>query len=291
MKKSSIIISILRNNVFSSIIIVLQVFIILFNIIPHLNELQKNNSFINLAENTSLNNALYYMNDELIDYIDLNTGKIISSDLEIVKKKKERMKEISLQSDIVKAISTDRIGDGYYFNNITASYFIYDDVSMETAKPFLINGDIPHTTKSDEFEIALLNNKFGKKYKIGDSVLLENEHGKIKAQVVGKLSNSKTSFISTTEVSNMILPISSIFTKIRSVDDSNSIVFITDDNPLIKKIMNQDDFYKFQEQLIIYFKDDTTKEQIEKFTDKIDKEKLGFYNTTKDMIEEQKKRV
>lgn len=287
MKKLTIVYNILKNNIFANVIIIFQIFVILFNIVPLLNQLEKNNKHINLLKDSSLKNAMYYMNNELITYEKKDTSEIVSN-LDELKLYRDRLIELAKSSNVVKSISPTKMFDGYYYNGVTALYWIYDIYSMETIKPFIIKGEIPKYD-NDVMEILISNNIFGGKYDIGDEIILENDYGKIKAKISGIFDEKKASFINLSNLSNRLLTVSSIFTEQRINNSKNILMFVTDDNPLIKKITNPDDIYGFQKQIIVYYKDNATLNQIKNFEDKIITEKIGFINNTGDMLELQEK--
>lgn len=289
MKKSSIIFSIIKNNFLANFIIIFQVFVILFNIIPNLNELQNNNKYIQIAKKSSLKNAIYYMNEELIEYR-LEGGKKSISNIPILMNNKKRIRDIANETDIVKSISPDRIFDGYFLDNINTTYFSYDENTMSILEPHLIEGELPKTDSDKIIDIAVLDREVGKKYKIGEIIKLKSEFGEIQARISGKIKGGFIDSINFTTISNGNIPISNLFSGISKKRLDNYFVFFTDDNKLITQInYPENDYYSFQPQLLIYFKDEATKEQIKEFTDKIDKENLGYFLSIDDMIKEQEK--
>ncbi|WP_282925906.1 hypothetical protein [Helcococcus kunzii] len=288
MKKTSIIFSILKNNLLANFIIIFQVFIILFNILPNLNELQENNSYIKIANNSDLKNSLYYMNEEIIQYRTADSKKSVTN-IPVLRKNKNRVKEIAKKSDIVKSITPDRIMDGYWIDNIYVDYFSYDQSTLQILEPYLIEGKLPETTSDKYIEVAVLDRIYGKRYKVGDTVKLKNERGEIEAKVSGKIRGDFIDSVFFTSVSNSKIPVSDLFSGIARKYVKNYFVLFTDDNNIIKKINYPEDFYTFQGQLLIYFKEGVTKSQIKEFTDKIDKENLGYFITVDEMIKEQEK--
>ncbi|MFL8951560.1 hypothetical protein [Helcococcus kunzii] len=288
MKKKSIIFSILKSNLLANFIIIFQVFIMLFNILPNLNELQENNRYIKIANNSDLKNSLYYMNEEIIQYRTADNKKSVTN-IPVLRKNKKRVRELAKRSGIVKSITPDRIMDGYWINNILTDYYIYDQSTMSILKPYLIEGQLPKTTSDKYIEVAVLDRIYGKRYKVGDTVKLKNERGEIEAKVSGKIRGDFIDSVIFTSVSNSKIPVSDLFYGISKENLKNYFVLFTDDNNIISKINYPEDFYTFQGQLLIYFKDGVTKSQIKEFTDKIDKENLGYFITVDEMVKEQEK--
>lgn len=284
MKKSSIVFSIIKNNVFANSIIIFQIFIILFNIIPNLNIIRNNNYFIDIAENTSLKKALYYMNEEIIEYFDKTTNKR-KTNLEILQNNKKRINQIAQKNNIVKSISPYRISDGYYVDGITAIYKVYDKETLKTVQSYLSDGKLPET--KDIPEIVLLRTKYTKDNKVGDIIELKGDNNTIKVRICGVINDTNISLLNTATTSNMRIPINVLFEKV-NVDGERIISFITDNNESIKSLMNEDDYYTFQPQSIIYFNDDVTNEEINEFINILKKENLGYFIKVSDMIDEQK---
>ncbi|QZO76746.1 ABC transporter permease [Helcococcus kunzii] len=283
MKKIPIIFSIIKKSSFANLIIIFQIIIIFFNIIPNYNIIKENNKYIEIAKKSSLKNAIYYMNEEMTEYQDKNTKKRKTNLNELIKNKK-RLYNIAKTSDVVKSITPYRISDGYYVDQTTGNYRVYDKETLKIIEPYISEGNLPNSKLIQE--IVLIRTDFTKGYKVGDIIELKGEEKSIKVKICGIIDNPNIYLINTTKTSNMTFPIKSLFEKF-NYKGERILAFITDDTDTIKSLMHQDDFYSFQPQSIIYFNDNVSDKEIKHFTDIIKKENLGYFIPLQDMIKEQ----
>lgn len=276
MKNLLMSINLLKKKKFINFIIICQIFFMLLYSVKNVKEIGSIISEYNHLKNSSLNNALFYMNKP--DYIN-RRDKNAESNLDDIINNYNLVKEyIESHPDDFKSFT--RLKTNFYIEDINKHINMYDKTTLNILSK-KIDDNIDFNIQ-DNVVPAVVQRSHSNEYKIGDGFYL-NEKKDVKIVVKGYYDDD-TKLPSLEIISNRSFPISRLFPENRN---KSPFFIVAYDENLYKYI---EDFGSPQFQAnIFYFNDKIEKEKIIEFENYIKENNLGYYQFTKNLIAEQYK--
>lgn len=263
----------LNKNRYIKLIIIFQIFIMLMYSVRNINVIIDAIVDFNYLRESPLNNGLLFMNKK----------KYILDDSNI---KKSNLSNLEQNYDSIRKYIQENPKDFKGFTYEKSSFFIkeydislkmYDAITLE-----ILNRDFYHKINfvdKEDFIPTIVQKTFENKYKIDDIVKFKIGKENFKFIIKGYYKDN-IKLPSINILTNNKFPIGELFQELNS-ERANFIIL---NNDKIFNLLKNDTNYK---NMIVYFNDDFNQVNIKKFEDYIKNNDLGYYQLTKDLINEQ----